>query len=328
MKRRASANLLTLWLAVLPGALPAQAGLVKVIEYAGDHLFLTANPWEIESLDSGAIAGWRRTGVELWVHDAPEPGLVPVCRFYSVAFAPRSAHFYTADAVECEAVKANPHWIDEGVAFYVKPPEKVSGNWACPSGYREVQRWYNGGNGGAPQHILHPYRGDWDYWDGRPPMGWTVEGFDDWGVAFCTAFTGDGWGDLRRMREGREAFFSNSVWDLSVAVEGTGEIELRLTFLNAGGGRAIGRLGNLDPSVEAPPVWFWYFPDDYRFVEGAGYPGPSIALAAGKTRLESIYLHYVGSDRVEGGACLARRPSEPPEASLVWSCHAVVGYRQ
>jgi hypothetical protein len=33
---------------------PAAAGLVKAIEYAGEHLFPTAHPGEIAALDSGA----------------------------------------------------------------------------------------------------------------------------------------------------------------------------------------------------------------------------------------------------------------------------------
>jgi len=175
MKRRISANLLTLWFVVLPGALPAQAGLVKAIEYAGDHMFLTAHRAEIEVLDSGMIPGWVRTGVELWVHGAPEPGLVPVCRFYTIAFAPRSSHFYTADAAECEALKANPDWVYEGIAFYARLPIDREN---CPSGTHPVSRTYNAGRGGAPNHLFTTY--EFGTWFLTRVAGWSAEG-----TAFC-----------------------------------------------------------------------------------------------------------------------------------------------
>ena len=40
---------------------------------------------------------------------------MPVCRFY--AKGPNS-HFYTAEAVECAAVKNDPGWTFEGIAYY------------------------------------------------------------------------------------------------------------------------------------------------------------------------------------------------------------------
>ena len=76
----------------------AHAALVKAVEYVGDHVLLTANPAEIEALDSGRIPGWTRSGLEFWVHDAPGPALVPACRFYSAHYAPRGLHFLTAFA--------------------------------------------------------------------------------------------------------------------------------------------------------------------------------------------------------------------------------------
>jgi len=154
--------------------MPAQAGLVKAIEYAGDHMFLTAHRAEIEVLDSGMVSGWVRTGVELWVHGAPEPGLVPVCRFYTIAFAPRSSHFYTADAAECEALKANPDWVYEGIAFYARLPDREN----CPSGTHPVSRTYNAGRGGAPNHLFTTY--EFGTWFLTRVAGWSAEG-----IAFC-----------------------------------------------------------------------------------------------------------------------------------------------
>lgn len=173
----------------------ARSAIVTAVEYVGDHVFLTANPAEIAALDSGQIPGWSRTGVEFRVNDSPDDGWVPVCRFYSPAFAPRSAHLLTAFAAECAALKANPLWIDEGVAFYAKP---VQDSGSCPHGGTiPVYRWYNGGRGGVPQHKFTSVRSDtigfpnsWEEFDVTPlPHGWVAEGVSPRGNAFCTAFT-------------------------------------------------------------------------------------------------------------------------------------------
>jgi hypothetical protein len=95
----------------------ADAGLAKAIEYIGDHIVLVADPGEVAVLDREGVAGWQRTGVELWVYDAPAPDVVPLHRFYSAAFASQGSRFYTADPVEIAAVGANPDWVDEGIAF-------------------------------------------------------------------------------------------------------------------------------------------------------------------------------------------------------------------
>ncbi len=171
---RTSLASLVVWVTI---ASPAQAGLVKAIEYVGDHVFLTANPAEIAVLDSGATPGWKRTGVELWVHDSPAPDLVAVCRFDSAAFAPRSSHFYTADTAECAALKANPDWVDEGVAFHVRLPDV---NGYCALGTAPVYRWYNNGRGGAPNHRFTPYNHSLE------DAGWTRESANvGGGASFC-----------------------------------------------------------------------------------------------------------------------------------------------
>jgi len=193
-----------LWAMLCAGSLPsiAEAALVKLVEYVGDHVFLTAHPGEIAALDSGLITGWTRTGLELWVHDAPGPGLVPVCRFYSTRFAPHSQHFLTAFAAECEAVKANADWIDEGIAFHVQLPETLVDGALCPAETHPIYRWYNGGRGGVPRHALSPYGNGYGSapLGGRVQSGWVSEGLgtliiDDFfdvpvevdRIAFCAA---------------------------------------------------------------------------------------------------------------------------------------------
>ena len=187
MKPTRNRRTLALW-ALLGACSLAEAALVNAVEYVGDHVFLTANPAEIAALDSGGVPGWTRTGLELLVHDAPEPGLLPVCRFYSTRFAPRSVHFFTAFAEECHAVKSNPDWTEEGVAFYAHMPDAQG---ACQPGTRSVYRWYNGGRGGIPRHRLTPFLGDehrndpWVTPGSLLPAGWVREGMGTNGTAFC-----------------------------------------------------------------------------------------------------------------------------------------------
>ena len=89
----------------------ASDDLIPVVEYYHQgfgHVFMTADPDEIAALDAGAFGGvFVRTGRQLLARDGPVSGTVPVCRFFTTAFAPKSSHFYTADAAECEFVKNN-----------------------------------------------------------------------------------------------------------------------------------------------------------------------------------------------------------------------------
>src|SRR5204862_6146054 len=125
--------------------LAAQATLppavqVPVVEYfhAGfGHYFITADPEEVAGLDAGAYGGaFVRTGRQFNAWNAPSAGTMPVCRFFTVAFAPKSSHFYTADAAECDGVKLNPSWQYEKIAFYIGVP--AAG--ACAAGTVPVYR--------------------------------------------------------------------------------------------------------------------------------------------------------------------------------------------
>ena len=126
---------------------------LHVVEYyysGFDHYFMTANPAEIAALDGGAFGGaWVRTGQTFLAYPDPTAGAAPVCRFFSTAFGAKSSHFYTANAFECGAVKQNPGWQYEGIAFDISVPD-AAGN--CPAGTVPVYRLYNNGQGGAPNH--------------------------------------------------------------------------------------------------------------------------------------------------------------------------------
>jgi len=160
----------------------AAAGEPRAVEYyhAGlDHYFVTALPDEIAKLDGGSFAGWQRTGRSFSVFPADAAGRAPVCRFFSAAFAPKSSHFYSALPNECDLLKGNPAWQYEGEAFAVALPD-AAGN--CPDSLVPLYRFYNNGQGGAPNHR---YATASDVRDEMLARGWVAEGAGAMGVAAC-----------------------------------------------------------------------------------------------------------------------------------------------
>jgi serine protease len=160
---------------------PTVSTIAKVIEYRHaefDHYFITALPAEIQKLDDGTFAGWARTGLAFNVFVTGTPGTAEVCRFFSTSFAPKSSHFYTPSASECDAVKKNPDWSFEATVFNVAQP---AGDGACPSGTQQLFRVYNDGQGGAPNHR---YTTDHDTFVVMQQLGWKPEGYGE-GVIAC-----------------------------------------------------------------------------------------------------------------------------------------------
>src|SRR5689334_15355787 len=85
---------------------------VSVIEFydsALDHYFVTADPIEVVTLDSGEIAGWSRTGYQFAAYssDSTASGLSPVCRFYGLPAYGLDSHFYSALPKECADAATN-----------------------------------------------------------------------------------------------------------------------------------------------------------------------------------------------------------------------------
>ncbi|HEY2865316.1 MAG TPA: choice-of-anchor D domain-containing protein [Casimicrobiaceae bacterium] len=122
----------------------APSNTVTLVEYynaALDHYFMTSLAPEIAALDSGAIAGWVRTGQSFNAYAAPVVDADPVCRFYLPA--PRDAHFFTASPVECGYLTGlYPTFVLESQnAFYIPSPDTTTG--ACPGGTTPVYRLYN-----------------------------------------------------------------------------------------------------------------------------------------------------------------------------------------
>ena len=160
------------------------AAVVDVVEYGyapWGHYFMTANPAEIAFLD-GKL-GWIRTGETFKVSDSAGSGLSPVCRFFATIFNPKSSHFYTPFASECEPLKAGvgPGWQYEGIAFYAQTP---SASGSCPTGTQNVYRLYNNGQGGAPNHR---YTTSTTIRSQMISQGWLPEGVGPNAVIFCTS---------------------------------------------------------------------------------------------------------------------------------------------
>ncbi len=102
--------------------------------------FMSTDPAEIAALDSGAIAGWARTGQSFAVFTSAVFGSSPVCRYY---FPSTGAHFYSASPAECAAIPAIVPGaiLETASAFYVDLPD---GSGACPANTIAVYRLFDG----------------------------------------------------------------------------------------------------------------------------------------------------------------------------------------
>ncbi len=87
---------------------PQTAAAIEYYHAEFDHYFVTTVADEITKLDNGTFVGWQRTGLQFDVYKAPQQGTSAVCRFFSTAFAPKSSHFYTASASECDVGEGQP----------------------------------------------------------------------------------------------------------------------------------------------------------------------------------------------------------------------------
>jgi Repeat of unknown function (DUF5648) len=140
---------------VVTGALvlvpfPPPVGLVDVIEFhhAGfDHYFMSADPPEINALDTGYFTGWARTGQQFQAYatgSSAGPTMNPVCRYYGLPSAGLDSHFYSASSVECWEVNEyyGTEWqIESDNVFQIDLPNATTG--ACPGGTIPVYRVFN-----------------------------------------------------------------------------------------------------------------------------------------------------------------------------------------
>jgi glucose/arabinose dehydrogenase len=155
---------------LVPDAPLTAASAIEYVHSGFGHYFTTASVDEIEKLDAGVFAGWARTGESFHVSPAGTPGLADVCRFFSASFAPKSSHFYTPLAAECEIVKGKPEWRFEGAVYALA---LADGAGACPGATQPLYRLYNDGQGAAPNHR---YTTRADIRDAMLAQGWVPEG--------------------------------------------------------------------------------------------------------------------------------------------------------
>lgn len=220
----------------------------EAVEYYNlgtNHYFVTATAAEAELIDGGAAGpGWVRTGRSFpaWIDGARAPaGAAGVCRFYSRG---ANSHFYTANAGECEGLKAMEAaerlgalatgkpvagWQYEGVAFKIETP---AGD-ACPGGTAPIRRVYNDGFASG-EGANHRFVDDESLRELMLDRRWIAEG-----VAFCarpkTGGTGFGppvrdftalvadWSGIARWKSeiaGAETKFLAPV-SLAIAADGT-----------------------------------------------------------------------------------------------------------
>ena len=163
-----------------PPPAPPTTAVVEYLHAGFGHYFVTALASEIAALDSGAFAGWARTGRSFNAYASGNgASVVPVCRFFSTTFAPKSSHFYTPFAAECDGLKGGNDWQYEGEAFFASFPDATG---ICAGSAQPIYRLYNNGQNGAPNHR---YATDPALRAEMIAKGWVSEGLGPLGVIFC-----------------------------------------------------------------------------------------------------------------------------------------------
>jgi serine protease len=171
----------------LPGGATPPPGASQIVEYynaALDHYFITADPGEINYIDTFFSDIYQRTGLYFWGYLAQfvaPPGVMPVCRF--VAGGLINSHFFSADNFECQYVLN--HWsgtwfLESRHAFYIQVPD-IDGN--CPANTLPVYRFFDNRD-----DANHRYTVDLSVRRSMLNRGWVAEGEGPSAVAFCSPF--------------------------------------------------------------------------------------------------------------------------------------------
>jgi hypothetical protein len=168
----------------LGGGSPQTAVAVEYYYDVWNFYFMTSFAPEITALDGGAFGGaWKRTGETFKVWPQATGSASATCRFFSIAFAPRSSHFYTPFPSECALVQTDPAlhaaWEFENIAFYI---QLADANGFCPAGTIPLYRLYNDGMGGAPNHR---YTTSVTVFNQMAAAGWRFEGDGNTKVFAC-----------------------------------------------------------------------------------------------------------------------------------------------
>ena len=165
------------------GAVPKVMYAVEYYHAQLDHYFVTADPAEVDYLDTGHFPGWQRTGMGFNVFDpADTTGMgVPVCRFYGSPAYGLDTHFYSGSATECADTQRNwpAQWMLESTnVFRIAMPNMMSG--ACPMGTTPLFRTWN-----RRTDSNHRYTMDQAVQRGMMGHGGMAEGYGNPPVAMC-----------------------------------------------------------------------------------------------------------------------------------------------
>jgi len=172
-------------LALVP--FPPPVALVDVIEFyhaAFGHYFMSADPAEINALDTGFFTGWARTGQSFKAYvtgSSAGATMNPVCRYYGLPSAGIDSHFYSASARECFEVNAfyGTEWqIENDNVFQIDLPNQTTG--ACPPGTLPVYRVFN-----DRHDANHRYTTSVAIRDTMVVLGWRREGYGPDATIMC-----------------------------------------------------------------------------------------------------------------------------------------------
>ena len=161
---------------------------VNIVEYYNatlDHYFISDLAADIDALDSGRIAGWKRTGQTFQVWPANNGFQNAVCRFYIPAEHGNS-HFFSAFASECNTVAARVHTdpnysgyvLETSEAFFVSTPFE---DGSCAYMWVPVYRLWN-----QRADSNHRYTTDPAIKAQMIARGYVAEGVGPNGVAMCS----------------------------------------------------------------------------------------------------------------------------------------------
>ena len=166
------------------GAVPKVAYAVEYYHAGLDHYFMTADPAEMNALDTGHFTGWQRTGMGFNVFDPADatPMSLPVCRLYGSPAYGLDTHFYSASAAECADTLRNwpAQWtLESSNVFRMALPDMMNG--ACPAGTLPVFRTWN-----RRADSNHRYTMDPVVQTGMMNHGGMAEGYGTPPVAMCS----------------------------------------------------------------------------------------------------------------------------------------------